>query len=167
MEVESAPRVTVVTCHSFRLILESSYAHCGHPQTHPSRRVRRDCCGRLSNLATTQAVRKQARTTFEDRLTEQYRKIMEDIPTDIWLGSELKALADGQRERCRDAIYRYIDLSNEEAFLYNNKRITKDSWIEWRKGIETNMKLPAFKEVWAEVKKKSPANFEELRTLEE
>jgi hypothetical protein len=112
-------------------------------------------------------VRKQARTTFEDRLTEQYRKIMEDIPIGIWLGSKLEALGEEQRALCRDAIYRYIDLSNEEAFLYNKKRITKDTWIEWRKGIQTNLALPAFAEVWAEVNEQSPASFEELRTLEE
>jgi hypothetical protein len=34
-------------------------------------------------------VKKPARTTFEDRLNEQYRRIMEDIPADIWLGSKL------------------------------------------------------------------------------
>jgi hypothetical protein len=112
-------------------------------------------------------VRKQARTTFEDRLNEHYRRIMEDIPTDIWLGAELKVLADGKRDRCRDAIYRYIDLSNEEAFLYNKKRITKDTWIDWYKGIKANLKLPAFAEVWAEVNKNNPAGFEELRELEE
>ena len=108
-------------------------------------------------------VRKQATTTFEDRLTEQYRRIMEDIPTCIWLGSELKALREEQRDRCRDAIYRYTDLSNEEALLYSMKRVTDDAWIEWRKGIKSNMKLPAFIEVWAQVNEKSPASFEELK----
>jgi hypothetical protein len=49
-------------------------------------------------------VGKQARTTFEDSLTRQYRKIMEDIPTDIWLGSELRALDEELQHRCRDAI---------------------------------------------------------------
>lgn len=112
-------------------------------------------------------VGKQARTSFEDRLNEQYRKIMENIPADIWLGSKLDALGGEQRARCRDAIYRYIDLSNEEAFLYGKKRITKDTWIEWRKGITANLRLPAFAEVWAEVNEQSPASFEELRTLEE
>jgi hypothetical protein len=91
---------------------------------------------------------------------------MEDIPADIWLGAELKTLNDGQRDRCRDAIYRYIDLSNEEAFLYGKKRITKDTWIDWHKGIKANLKLPAFAQVWAEVRKKNPAGFEELRGLE-
>jgi hypothetical protein len=112
-------------------------------------------------------VRKQATTTFEDRLTEQYRRIMENIPIEVWLGSDLKTLPEQQRDRCRNAIYRYIDLSNEEALLYNNKRITEDAWVEWRKGIETNMRLPAFAEVWAEVNEKTPAAFEELRSLEE
>jgi hypothetical protein len=77
---------------------------------------------------------------------------MEDIPTYVWLGAELKELGEEQRDRCRDAIYRYIDLSNEQAFLHNKKRVTNDAWIEWRKGIQTNMKLPAFAEVWAQVK---------------
>jgi hypothetical protein len=112
-------------------------------------------------------VRKQATTTFEDRLTEQYRRIMENIPIEVWLGSDLKTLAEQPRDRCRDAIYRYIDLSNEEAFLYNKKRITEEAWIEWRKGIEANLRLPAFAEVWAEVNAKNPAGFEELRALEE
>ena len=101
--------------------------------------------------------------TFEDRLTEQYRRIMEDIPTDIWLGSNLKDLGEEKQARCRDAIFRYIDLSNEEAFLFIKNRVTKETWIEWSKGIESNMKLPAFAEVWAEVMDKSPASFEELR----
>jgi hypothetical protein len=40
-------------------------------------------------------VKKQARTTFEDRLNEQYRRIMEDIPADIWLGSRLRGAGRG------------------------------------------------------------------------
>ena len=112
-------------------------------------------------------VKKQARTTFEDRLNEQYRRIMQDIPADIWLGSKLEALGKEQRALCRDAIYRYIDLSNEEAFLYSKKRITKDTWIEWHKGITANLRLPAFAEVWAEVNEKSPASFDEVRILDE
>ena len=80
-------------------------------------------------------VKKQARTTFEDRLNEQYRRIMEDIPADIWLGAKLEALGEEKRALCRDAIYRYIDLSNEEAFLYGKRRITSDTWVEWRKRV--------------------------------
>jgi hypothetical protein len=110
-------------------------------------------------------VRKQAKTTFEDNLTEQYRKIMESIPTDIWLGSELKTLGDEKQNPCRDAIYRYIDLSNEQGFLHDKKRVCEETWKEWRDGIKSNMKLPAFKEVWAEVEAKRPESFTELRRL--
>jgi len=57
-------------------------------------------------------VKRQSKTTFEDSLSREYRTIMETIPLAIWLGAELKALSQEQQDRCRDAIYRYIDLSN-------------------------------------------------------
>jgi hypothetical protein len=123
--------------------------------------------GVVLGLQQLRLIKRQATTTFEDRLTGQYRRIMRRIPTDIWLGSELTALTPELRGPCRDAIYQYIDLSNEEAVLHNQKRITEEAWIEWRKGIETNMKLPAFAGIWAEVNERSPASFEELRALEE
>jgi hypothetical protein len=75
---------------------------------------------------------KQATTSIEDHLTEQYRGLMEHIPIDVWLGAELKVLAaDAERQsRCRDAIYRYIDLSQEQAFLYCKRRVTHETWVE-------------------------------------
>jgi hypothetical protein len=108
-------------------------------------------------------VRKQATTTFEDSLTAQYRRIMENIPTDIWLGSQLKTLDKERQNQCRDAIYRYLDLCNEQAFLHTKKRVTDEVWNEWIQGIKGNMELPAFKEVWAEVAQKSPDSFKEFR----
>ena len=108
-------------------------------------------------------VRKQATTTFEDSLTAQYRRIMENIPTDIWLGSQLKTLDKESQSRCRDAIYRYLDLSNEQAFLHTKKRVTDEAWNEWRQGMKGNMELPAFKEVWVEVAQKHPDSFKEFR----
>lgn len=108
----------------------------------------------------------QATTSFEDSLTEQYRRIMEDIPADIWLGSGLEVLRDErQREQCRDAIYRYIDLSNEQAFLHHEGRIRSETWTKWKEGIEFNMKLSAFEDVWREVASKAPKNFEFLRDM--
>ncbi len=110
-------------------------------------------------------VRKQSTITFEDSLTEQYRGIMESIPIDVWLGSELKTLDKERQDHCRDAIYRYIDLSNEQTFLHDKKRVTDQAWIEWSDGIKLNMKLPAFKEVWAEVAESCPESFAGLRVL--
>ena len=121
----------------------------------------------LAFLAWRQIVliRKQATTTFEDSLTEHYRRIMESIPTEVWLRSELNTIDLERHDHCRDAIYRYFDLCNEQALLYNMKRVREDAWIEWCKGIRGNMDLPAFKEVWAQVREKCPDNFAELRAL--
>jgi hypothetical protein len=110
-------------------------------------------------------VRKQATTTFEDSLSAQYRRLMENIPTEIWLSAELAALDNPRKEACRDAIYRYLDLSNEQAFLYCKKRVTDDTWTEWREGIEGNLRLPAFRAVWADVARNCPNSFKELRKL--
>jgi hypothetical protein len=110
-------------------------------------------------------VREQARTTFEDKLTQHYRRIMEDIPTDIWLGSELQSLDKDRQERCRDAIFRYLDLCQEQAFLHDSGRVTDDTWTQWCEGIRANMRLPAFNEVWQEVQEKCPYAFLELRSL--
>jgi hypothetical protein len=109
--------------------------------------------------------REQARTTFENSLTEQYRAIIRDIPIDIWLKAELKELSPEQQNRCRDAIYRYIELSQEEAFLYENKRVSHEAWIQWSDGIKGNMALPAFRDVWALVDKGRPESFNEFRAL--
>jgi len=109
--------------------------------------------------------REQARTTFENSLTEQYRGIVKDIPIDIWLKAELKELSSEQQNRCRDAIYRYIELSQEQAFLYDSKRVTDEAWNQWSDGIKRNMDLPAFRDVWALVDKGRPESFKELRAL--
>ena len=110
-------------------------------------------------------IREQTATSFEDRLTEQYRKLMKDIPTDVWLGADLKTVPKEQQRRCRDAIYRYIDLSNEQAFLHNVGRVRPETWRVWKEGIKSNMDLRAFDEVWKEVAHKTPEAFTFLREL--
>ena len=64
------------------------------------------------------------------------------------MGSELNTPDKERQDHCRDAIDRYIDLSNEQAFLHDKKRITDETWMEWTGGITTNMKLAAFRHVW-------------------
>jgi hypothetical protein len=110
-------------------------------------------------------IKTQFVTAFEDRMTEQYRKLMKDIPTDVWLGADLKTLDEEQMHCCRNAIYRYIDLSNEQAFLNDQGRVRPQTWRIWEEGIVYNMALRAFDEVWKEVAKKSPESFEFLRKL--
>lgn len=111
-------------------------------------------------------VKEQAVTSFEDGLTDHYRRIMESIPIEIWLGSPLKTLDEERQKRCRDAIYRYIDLCQDQMVLYGKNRITEETWVEWSAGIRTYMtKLPAFKQVWQEVNLKRRDTFAELRSF--
>jgi hypothetical protein len=110
-------------------------------------------------------LRKQAASTFEDRLTEQYRKIMRRIPVDIRFGLDLDELDKTDLEGYRGAIFSYIDLCNEQAFLRSKKKISKEVWAEWEPGIVRNMKLPAFSSFWAQVKDKCPDSFQELRKI--
>jgi hypothetical protein len=49
-------------------------------------------------------VRKQARTTFEDKFTEQYRKIMEDIPLGASGWRTRDAFGEHDLEKRRTAI---------------------------------------------------------------
>jgi hypothetical protein len=108
-------------------------------------------------------VKEQSTSSFEDGLTEHYRRIMENIPVDIFLGSALESLDPELKNCCRDAIYRYIDLCQEQMFLHDKGRVTDATWIEWGAGIKSNMKIPAFKLVWDDVKVKLPDSFLELR----
>jgi hypothetical protein len=110
-------------------------------------------------------LRKQAASTFEDRLTEQYRRIMERIPVDIWFGLDLHELDKTNLEGCRGAIFSYIDLCNEQAFLRSKKKVSKEVWAEWEQGILQNMKLPAISSFWGQVKDKCPGSFQELRKI--
>lgn len=111
-------------------------------------------------------IKTQFTTAFEDRMTEQYRKLMKDIPISVWLGADLTTLDEEQKRRCRDAIYRYIDLSNEQAFLHNQHRVRRETWRIWKEGIRSNMEIQAFKEIWQEVMaQKPPSSFEFLRDL--
>ena len=66
----------------------------------------------------------------------------------------------------REIIYNYLDLCNEQTYLRQKKRISKNRWKEWNDGIKDNLAKPAFKEVWDEIKEKAPTTFTALDLLE-
>src|SRR2546421_11905359 len=107
--------------------------------------------------------KKQSKTQFEDDLTQQYREIIKDIPTDALLGREI---SEEEYKKARHAFYRYIDLSNEQIFLRQQGRVTEATWELWRDGIKSQLSRPAFKEAWGEFKKKASEDFKELQKLE-
>jgi hypothetical protein len=106
--------------------------------------------------------KKQSLVQFEDQMSAQYREIARRLPIEALLGETLdpnrqaKSLAD---------FYHYFDLSNEQAFLHERRRITKATWKEWKEGIEQNLRRPAFALAWDEITRRAPEGFNELRAI--
>lgn len=103
----------------------------------------------------------QSITDFENSLSKQYREIAATLPTKVLLGEKL---TDTEYEIYFDTIYRYIDFCNEQAFLFQNNRISKSTWIFWLDGIVCHLKLPTLEHAWRDISSKSPDKFSELRS---
>lgn len=107
--------------------------------------------------------KEQARTSFEDSLTQQYREIIRKIPVKALLKGDL---SDEEHERVKDDFYRYFDLCNEQYFLYQTHRVSEKTWKLWRDGIKSHLSRRAFKTAWIAIKKEAGNDFSELKTLE-
>jgi hypothetical protein len=105
----------------------------------------------------------QARTDFEDRVAEEYRRISQRIPVEALLGD---GLSPEKQSECLAVFYQYIDLSNEQVFLRMTRRISKRTWVNWRDGIRSHLARSAFASAWQEIKVRAADNFDELRLLE-
>ncbi len=126
----------------------------------------------LASLATAVGVflawwqiresRKQSVTNFEDTLSSQYRDLIQKLPVEALLGEDL----DEQyyREKLSE-FYHYIDLTNEQIFLRQCDRISKETWENWCAGIKSVMSRPAFARAWKEISQRAPESFSELRRL--
>ena len=106
--------------------------------------------------------KRQAVTTFEDELANEYRQITGKLPTAALLGETLSAellnfhLPD---------FYRYFDLTNNQIFLRKAGRISRPTWEFWVDGIRTNLARPAFAKSWDDIAQRSGGDFSELRQL--
>jgi hypothetical protein len=126
----------------------------------------------LSSIATAVGVtfaaiqlwmtRQQAVLQFEDSLAVQYRDVVRRLPVEAFLGESLSD--ERQAAALKDFIH-YFDLSNEQAFLRQKKRVRRNTWREWEEGIVQNMKRPAFAQAWTHVSSRAPESFNELRAL--
>jgi len=106
--------------------------------------------------------RRIAQATFEDSLDQQFREIAKDIPVPALLG---ESVCEADYPHVRELIYNYLDLSNEQSFLFSRGRVGKRTWRSWRQGIEANLKLPVFKRVYDEVQASNPDAFTYLRKM--
>ena len=107
--------------------------------------------------------REQARTQFEDAMSREYRDLIQAIPTKALLGDEL---TDAEFAKAFDELYRYVDLSNEQTFLRQKGRVSKEAWENWSSGMASNFERPAFRDAWDKIKERASEDFAELRWLE-
>ena len=105
---------------------------------------------------------RQSITTFEDSLAREYRELAAKLPTKALLG---EPLTEQEYREHFDEFYRYIDLSNEQAFLHQCGRIRSATWQFWRDGIASNLRRPAFRRAWSEVCSRAGSDFSELRAI--
>ena len=126
----------------------------------------------LASLATAAAVffaawqiwlsKKHSTTAFEDSLAKEYRELAARLPTKTLLG---ETLTDVEHADSFDEMYHYFDLCNQQIFLADANRISKETWKFWKDGIKSNIRRPAFERAWSEIAARSDGDFTELRTI--
>ena len=126
----------------------------------------------VSNIATAIGVgiaawqlahsRQQAQSAFEDSFTEQYRRILGQMPLDALLGAPL---SEDELKQSLRAFYEYFDLSNEQVFIGRRGRFRAERWANWQEGIRRNMARPAFRQAWAKLLPTLDGSFDGLREL--
>lgn len=106
--------------------------------------------------------KRQAQSQFEDSFVEQYRQITRDLPLKALLG---RTLDDQELETSLRTFYNYFDLSNEQAFLAAKGRLRKETWANWREGIEQHFARPAFAQAWQHLSPDLDGSFNDLKAL--
>lgn len=92
-------------------------------------------------------VKSQAATDFEDDISREYRSIIQNLPPHAFFATEPDALTEDELK----AFFRYFDLSNEQLWLAEQRRVRQDTAADWRDGIVANLGLPAFAAAWKEI----------------
>lgn len=107
-------------------------------------------------------MQRQSRAQFEDSLNAQYRAIVARIPLPALLGERL---SEDELEESLRAFYDYFDLSNEQAFLDAQGRLSPSTWQNWQEGILQHLDRPAFLQAWHRLSPHLNGSFDELRLL--
>jgi hypothetical protein len=115
-------------------------------------------------LATWQIAesRRRGQSQFEDRLVEQYRALTQRIPLGALVGDPLP---DEESRQTLRAFYEYFDLCNAQALLAARGRLRKETWANWKEGIDQHMARPAFQAAWNTLSPKLGGSFDEFVRL--
>jgi hypothetical protein len=118
--------------------------------------------GVLFGAAQLLLSRGQARTSFEDQLTTQYRDILKPA-----LSEDLLAPLGPEKQELVRPYYEYFDLCNEQVFLRMQGRVGRRTWREWQQGISANLGRGKIAEAWIAVADAEHEfqDFDELRLL--
>jgi len=105
---------------------------------------------------------RQSVTDFEDTMAAEYRALAATFPIEALLGG---TLSDEEHKNALDEFYHYFDLSNGQIFLRRKGRVSKRTFEFWRSGIRAHLARPAFARAWADIDRRLPNDFRELRRL--
>ncbi len=106
--------------------------------------------------------KRETQSEFEDSFSEQYRRIVAELPLAALVG---RSLSEQELEASLRTFYNYFDLSNEQAFLAAHRRLQDETWQNWREGIEQHMERPAFVQAWKRLLPDLDGSFDDFRTL--
>jgi hypothetical protein len=83
------------------------------------------------------ASQRQARAGFEDALNQQYRDLVAALPVEAFLTPPDTTVQEAAWQPNLATFYRYADLCNEQVFLRQRGRVSRETWNDWRAGIST------------------------------
>lgn len=109
--------------------------------------------------------RRQAISAFEADLTQEFRAILKEIPVAALIRRDQSSYEIANLLRDLGPFYRYIDLSNEQAFLAKKGVVRPDTWKEWEAGIKSMLSRPAMKRAYEIIMATNREDFGELRDL--
>jgi hypothetical protein len=116
--------------------------------------------GVFAGVAQLRFNQRQARPTFEDNVSSNYRALVAELPVEAMMDCELSAEL---QLKSQSVFYRYFDLCNEQIYVHQTGRVTDTTWDEWRAGIETNLRRRAFRTAWSQLAGRIGGDFQEFR----
>ena len=116
-------------------------------------------------VAQVALTRREARLSFEDAVSREFRVILSEFPLELFLPSVGSTTAIPNS--ARRAILSYLDLSNEQAHLRAKGRISSSAWRDWSVGISEMLEWSQIRDVWAELRATRPRHLSALERLED
>jgi hypothetical protein len=93
----------------------------------------------------------EARVTLEQRLGEEYRILLKDLPLAalVWERADDSPEPTAAREESElRSAYRYFDLCNSQAFFFKQGQVRRRTWHAWRQGMVDHLRRQWFQDCW-------------------